>query len=361
MFSPIISDLVAEFSVTFQLNPRSHCWQARKYKKFITFIILIDLCFFVASTEPAWEGLPVFYFAEGFSSSIFLVEYVARLATVTESKRFQKYGPVTARLRYVVTVPALIDALSTFPFFIELCFNIDLPTTTYLRIFRLFRILKTEGFTRSFGTLYRVVYYNQEILSVVSMLCAVLIIVTGVILYYLRPRNDVANAADFSSIRATMVLTTLMLTGQGGPEGDLPWYTESIVLLTGIFSLAMFAIPASMFTWGFEAEAARLAARTVRGYESSSSSEGDAYMSDSSENTSDEEYKNIIRGEDNTDNKNGKEGVDSMQKMLATVLDAIQKSDRAEPSTAIRVELLEAKINEMNAKLDRLLSAGVDS
>ena len=56
-----------------------------------------------------------------------------------------------------------------------------------------------------------------------------------------------------------MYLSALMLTGQGGPDGDLPWYTKSVILMTGIFSIGMFAIPASMLTWGFEAEAQRVA------------------------------------------------------------------------------------------------------
>lgn len=47
-----------------------------------------------------------------------------------------------------------------------------------------------------------------------------------------------------------MYLSTLMLTGQGGPDGDLPWYTKGVVLLTGVFSVAMFAIPVSSYVVG---------------------------------------------------------------------------------------------------------------
>ena len=53
-----------------------------------------------------------------------------------------------------------------------------------------------------------------------------------------------------------------MLTGQGEPEGALPWYTKLVVAITAVFSVAVFAIPASMLTWGFEAEAARLMAKS---------------------------------------------------------------------------------------------------
>ena len=44
---------------------------------------------------------------------------------------------------------------------------------------------------------------------------------------------------EFQSILSTMYLACLMLTGQGGPDGDLPWYTKSVVLLTSAFSIGM--------------------------------------------------------------------------------------------------------------------------
>ena len=44
----------------------------------------------------------------------------------------------------------------------------------------------------------------------------------------------------------------------------LPWYTQAVVALTACFSIAFFAIPASMLTWGFEAEAERLFNKAVQ-------------------------------------------------------------------------------------------------
>merc|ERR1719476_941555 len=84
----------------------------------------------------------------------------------------------------------------------------------------------------------------------------VLLLVLSTILFYLRPSED-ASQDDFSSIPATMYLSVMMLTGQGQPEGTLPWYTKVICAVTAIFAVAQFAIPASMLTWGFEQEAER--------------------------------------------------------------------------------------------------------
>jgi hypothetical protein len=134
----------------------------------------------------------------------------------------------------------------------------NLPTLTYVRSFRLLRILKTEGFAEAIKSVVRVFRYNSEILYVAVCIGSLMVVVTSVLMYYLRPPN---NNPQFESLPATIYLSTLMLTGQGGPDPSdekLPWYTCGVVLLTGIFSIGMFAIPASMLTWGFEGEAERL-------------------------------------------------------------------------------------------------------
>jgi len=105
----------------------------------------------------------------------------------------------------------------------------------------------------SFDVVARVLYYNAEILCVALLICAVMILTMATLLYYMRPEDN----KDFSSILATVYMAVMMLTGQGGPEGDLPWYTKVVVIMTAIFAVAQFAIPASMLTWGFEQEAQR--------------------------------------------------------------------------------------------------------
>merc|ERR1711862_1093757 len=77
------------------------------------------------------------------------------------------------------------------------------------------------------------------------------------------------------------------------------------------FSVAMFAIPASMLTWGFEAEAERLGTKAKK--RAMARRRGEVYVSETSSSssnasvllgfgdisTSDEEYMNIIGGSEN--------------------------------------------------------------
>ena len=158
----------------------------------------------------------------------------------------------------------------------------------------------------------------------------------------------------------------------------MPWYTKAVILMTGAFSVAVFAIPASMLTWGFEAEAERLAAasrrRTKCGHRSSSGSE---WESDDS-NSTDEEYQKIISGEGddpNDDNKikkllsifrnadtdhsgtlNVGEFVNNLKDNLDSVSGAIDGSNGSVASDlSHRVITLESKVDAMSAKLDQLI------
>ena len=221
------------------LNPKSRHWTALIFQRFIMTIIIFDSLCYVLSTEPALQDFHyMFYFEEGVTSSIFLAEYIARLAVCTEKRSYARHGPIRGRWRFMISGPSLLDALATFPFFIELLLHRRiLPTMTYLRVFRLLRITRTSSYSKAMDAVGRVFFFNREILQVAGLLGIYLVIITSILMYYLRPRgNDVDgldDPSDFESIASTMVLSILMLTGQGGPSGQLPWYDAHWLLLSG--------------------------------------------------------------------------------------------------------------------------------
>ena len=66
------------------LNPRSRSSSAFCFQQFITLVIIVDVIFYIVSTEPEYEGMQLFYHVECVTSSIFLVEYISRLYVSTE-------------------------------------------------------------------------------------------------------------------------------------------------------------------------------------------------------------------------------------------------------------------------------------
>ena len=196
------------------LNPRCTAWQATAFKSFITVVIILDLVAFIMSTDPDLNEKfsEVYIIWEAVDSWIFLTEYILRLITVTESVKYGTMGPIKGRLRYMMTTSAVIDLVATLPYFLEKFSGYHLPTLTYLRSFRLLRILKTQGFTQAIKSVCRVFRYNSEILYVALWIGIALVLCTGMLMYYLRPRDG--ENPQFKSLPATLYLATMMLTGQ---------------------------------------------------------------------------------------------------------------------------------------------------
>ncbi len=196
------------------LSPRSVEWQAVAFKWFMTAVIILDLFGFVMSTDSdlSEDHQKLFSTWEAITSWIFLAEYILRLIVVTESVKYKSMGPIRGRLAYLRTNPALIDTVATFPYFLENSTGYDLPTLTYVRSFRLLRILKTQGFSEATRSATRVFRYNSEILVVGVWIGMGFVLITAVLMYYLRPRDT--DHSQFNSLPATLYLATMMLTGQ---------------------------------------------------------------------------------------------------------------------------------------------------
>lgn len=246
------------------LSPHSHRIPARLFRWFIAIVVLIDVVAFLYQSNPdvgsKYAGL--FHILEAISSWIFATEYLLRLYVIPESKRYIYMTETQARLWWIISLESIVDLLAFVPFFIEIISEviypgqgIDMPNLSWLRVFRLFRILKVTWVSESLDVFARVIYYNAQILIVAMILCFVLVLLLSTLLFYMQPK-EVKNE-NFSSITACVYLAIMMLTGQGQPEGVLPWYTKLVVCITCIFAVGLFAIQASMLTWGFENEAER--------------------------------------------------------------------------------------------------------
>eukprot|EP00045_Choanoeca_perplexa_P012558 m.137428 g.137428 ORF g.137428 m.137428 type:complete len:449 (+) comp16054_c1_seq5:141-1487(+) len=246
------------------LDRNSKTIPSRYYKYSVLVIILFNVAVFLAASDKHLSRSHRGFFdtVEGVTSSLFLLEYILRTWSVVEDptlrKRF-KDRFFLLRFRHAISLPSLIDALSTFPWFIEQLVQLvqssfAVPMTTAFRTLLLFRILKTEKFTRSFGSLHRVVRANDEVLVSGLCVCLVLLLFTATLLFYCQPGR-------YTSIPDAMYTAGLMLAGQGVPDGELTAATKLLVICTAFISIAIFAIPAAMLAWGFESEAERLRER----------------------------------------------------------------------------------------------------
>jgi len=350
------------------LRPHSHRWQAKTFRSIITALILLDMVAFIFESDKdiAHRHHRIFSILEAISSVVFMLEYLLRLYFAPERVRFKKgIGPWGARGKFIISFDSVIDLFSFLPWLLEVVFVLDLPNLSVLRVTRLFRLLKAAPVMGSFDVVARVLYYNAEILCVAFLICGVMILTMATLLYYVRPDDN----KDFSSILATVYLAVMMLTGQGGPEGDLPWYTKIVVIMTAIFAVGQFAIPASMLTWGFEQEAQRRIVKRAAENKKQAAKLLSGEMDRVSSSSSDEErgrwrdwdeYEDIVVGSDSeVDEEAGQpvkmfEGLTLREQTRATKLfslldhdddDRVVTSDLIVTSDIQRSELLSSKLD----------------
>mmetsp|Transcript_14374 Transcript_14374/g.26451 ORF Transcript_14374/g.26451 Transcript_14374/m.26451 type:complete len:553 (+) Transcript_14374:116-1774(+) len=314
------------------VSVHSHRTEAVMLRWLLAFVIILDVFCFVLETDAGINKRHAVFFdtVEGVSSCVFFVEYLIRIITIPENKRYMHMPPYQARLAWFCTFTSLIDLVSFLPWFCELLLPMELPNLQCLRVVRLFRLFKSSAVMGSVDVIARVLYYNGEMLCVAFLIDLILVLFMSTILYYLAPPPDTPGLEDsFASIPATMYLSVMMLTAQGQPAGQLPWYTKLIVVLTAILATAQFAIPASMLTWGFEQEAerrinknhqlrAKQRDRILRGDSSWEAAE----VSSSSTSESDlghewDEYEAVVVGSDSDSSGSGGAGPSSTKGSLS--------------------------------------------
>jgi len=162
-------------------------------------------------------------------------------------------------LAWAFSAVGILDAISTFPYFLDafVLHNI-LPSFTWIRFFRVFLLFRTSKYAHAMNTVFRVLWVNSEILGVSLFLVMFMLLFTSALLF-VTASPEVRKTNEIDDVPSAMFLAVLMLTGQGTPDGELPFISKCVVVLTAFLSVPFFAVPAAMITWGFEGEAERLA------------------------------------------------------------------------------------------------------
>lgn len=123
------------------------------FDKFLIFTILLNtLSFAVSTDEDTIAAYPwvkeICYSIEYITVAIFTLEYVVRLAVIGEH---DSYRGVMGLIRYMCTIPALVDLCSIVPFFIDLVTpKDDLPALQFVRLLRLLRIMMMGEYALAF-------------------------------------------------------------------------------------------------------------------------------------------------------------------------------------------------------------------
>ena len=125
---------------------------------------------------------------------IFTVEYILRIYTA-DLLDPTLYSGWTGRIRYIPTFFSLVDLISTVPFYVDAFIfpntDYDVSTTAYLRMFRLFRMMRVEGRYDTAFTLLDDVLVGQKDILLTAGFVGLTVWMAVSSLYYLTERTNV--------------------------------------------------------------------------------------------------------------------------------------------------------------------------
>ena len=229
-------------------------WISRLDRFLFSVLIVLDISVFILETSQSLNQSYYWLFRGVgiFSTIVFTVEYGLRLWLCTVERRFRH--PVWGRLRYAFTPMAIIDFISTFPFFLLLAFH-NLVFLKTLRLLRLARILKIGRHSKSIRSLVRVIISKQEELFITISMIAFLLTIASSLMFFAE--HD-AQPEAFSSIPAAMWWGVVTLTTVG--YGDIYPVTLTGKLLgasLACFGIGVFVLPAGIVASSFAAEVSK--------------------------------------------------------------------------------------------------------
>lgn len=224
----------------------------RGINAFIIALILLNVGAVMLETVPSIHEpyKDFFHYFDLASVIIFSIEYVLRVWSATHEDQYRH--PLWGRLRYMLSLGALIDLLAILPFYLHIFVGLDLRVLRVLRLLRFLRLFRLTAYMKASRMVLHVFKTTKSALLLSLTLALFLIVISSSLIYF---TEHLAQPDKFTSIPATIWWSVVTLTTVG--YGDMIPVTPvgkvltSVILLAGV---ALFALPAGIITAGFLTE-----------------------------------------------------------------------------------------------------------
>jgi voltage-gated potassium channel len=198
------------------LDPRIHTGWPRFVNAIIITLIILNTLAVILETVDYFHHhyVHVLHTFDLISVAVFTLEYLLRVWTCVENPKFRH--PVIGRLKYALTLPALIDLVAILPFYLPLLLGSDLRFMRTLRVMLFFRFLKLGRYMEASRVIGKVLRAKKEELTISFFLTLFLIMLASCLVYYTEHN---VQPEKFADIPQTMWWSVCTLTTVG--YGDM--------------------------------------------------------------------------------------------------------------------------------------------
>ena len=215
-------------------------------EKLIFFLIIVN-CFFVIieSEKVIYERYShLFDSVKLFFGIIFLIEYLCRLVAVDQIEKFKGFN---GKIRYIFTLPAIIDAIALIPLFL-----IGLNEgflVRLLRAIRIFSILRFGRFSESVDFILHAIYDRRHELVFSLLVTLSLMLLAATVLYVAE--GELQPEAFGSIPRALWVSSAALLSTGYGDYTPITFLGRFAAVCTALFGIGAVALPAGILASAF--------------------------------------------------------------------------------------------------------------
>lgn len=225
---------------------------SRSVEYFLIILIMANVTAVIAESVDQWYYPYQTYFTwfENFSIVVFTIEYLLRFWCIKESIS----GHTTWRQRWewITSPSALIDLIAIAPAYLNFFVTIDLR---FLRVLRLFRLLKLTRYFASMRILLVVISKEKGSFQAVIFILIIMIVTASSGIYLVENH---AQPEEFESIPKAMWWAVVTLTTVG--YGDVTPITNAGKILGAVITIlgvGLAALPAGILATGLANELAQ--------------------------------------------------------------------------------------------------------
>ncbi len=215
-------------------------------EKIIFFLIILNCVFVIVESEKLVYLKYSLFFdsAKFFFGIIFLIEYICRLIAVDQ---IDKFKGLRGKIKYIFTLPALIDLIALVPLFligVNEGFLVRL-----LRAIRIFSILRFGRFSESVDFILHAIYDRRHELIFSLLLTLSLMLLSATVLYVAE--GDLQEEAFGSILRALWFSSAALLSTGYGDYTPITFIGRFAAVCTALFGIGAVALPAGILASAF--------------------------------------------------------------------------------------------------------------
>jgi voltage-gated potassium channel len=214
----------------------------------LSILIFLNVIAIILSTVHSISGAFHNFFINFviFSVIIFSIEYVLRVWSCTENRKYAQ--PYFGRLKYIFSFWGIVDLLAILPFYITI-FTTNFGFIRILRLLRILRLFRLSRYFHAIRVISNVLEKKKEELILSFSFIFFLMIIGSSLMYYIEHE---AQPEVFSSIPQSLWWGVNTMTTVG--YGDIVPITKLGKILgsfLGIAGISLFALPAGIIASGF--------------------------------------------------------------------------------------------------------------